>query len=75
MKGESVTLPIEGSDWHVIKSIGVENRGEEIVLPATGRMPDVIHGIREMALTLVGEFETDKIDVVEVNGRRFKPEI
>lgn len=74
MSDEGVTAKLPHSDWHVIKSIGVEHRGDEISLPATGGLPDVIQGIREMVLTIVGEFQTDEIDVVEVNGVRFKRE-
>jgi hypothetical protein len=71
---ECVTQRLQGSDWHIIRSIGVEHRGDEILLPTTGGPPDVIQGIREMVLTIVGEFQTDEIDVVEVNGVRFKRE-
>lgn len=74
MTDKGVTEPLRGSDWHVIRSIGVEHRGDDVQVIANGKPAEFIAGIREMALTIVGEFPTDQIDVVEVNGRRFKPE-
>lgn len=74
MKKEGVTQPLEGSDWHVIRSIGVENRGEEIPIDEAGKPREFIPGIREIVLTIVGEFPAKEIDVVEVNGIRFKRE-
>lgn len=72
MKKEGVTAPLPHSDWHVIRSIGVEHRGEDIPVDEVGVVREFIPGIREMVLTIVGEFPAKDIDIVEVNGVRFK---
>lgn len=74
MSDKGVTEPLPHSDWHVIRSIGVENRGEEIPVDQVGDVRRFIPGVREMVLTIVGEFPSKDIDVVEVNGVRFKRE-
>jgi hypothetical protein len=74
MSDKGVTEQLPGSDWHIIRSIGVENRGDEVPINQVGAVREFIPGIREMVLTIVGEFPEDDLDIVEVNGKRFRPE-
>lgn len=74
MKKEGVTAPLPHSDWHVIHSIGVDRRGYDIPIDQVGEPREFIPGIREMVLTIIGEFPAKSIDIVEVNGVRFKRE-
>lgn len=73
-KPERVTHHLPHSDWHVIRSISVENRGDDIAIDCVGKPREYIPGIREMVLTINGEFPANNIDIVEVNGIRFKRE-
>lgn len=73
-KQEGVTAHLSHSDWRVTRSISVENRGDDIAIDCVGGPRRFVPGIREMVLTIVGEFPADNIDVVEVNGLRFKRE-
>lgn len=74
LPSEGVTNHLPHSDWHVIRSIGVEHRGEDIPVNEVGAVREFIPGIGEMVLTIVGDFLAKNIDVVEVNGTRFKRE-
>lgn len=71
---EGATELLPHSDFHVVRSIGVEQRGEEVPVREGGKITEFIPGIREMVLTIVGEFPAKDIDVVEVNGVRFTKE-
>jgi FlaA1/EpsC-like NDP-sugar epimerase len=74
MSDKGVTAHLPHSDWHIIKSIGVENRGGDILVGDVGEPAELIRGVREMVLTIEGDFPAYKIDIVEVNGVRFKRE-